>query len=93
MAVVYLTGAWWINGQTIGDRVMGVRVVSGREPRLRLARAFLRAVFCAFVPIGLMWCAVSPNRRSVQDLVLRTSVIYDWSPHTPAVVPPRAAAE
>ncbi len=52
VSVVYLTGAWWINGQTFGDRVMGVRVVTGRGARLRLVRAFARAVFCAFFPIG-----------------------------------------
>jgi ribose/xylose/arabinose/galactoside ABC-type transport system permease subunit len=31
-------------------------------------------------PIGLLWCGVSASRRSVQDVVLRTSVIYDWRP-------------
>jgi len=87
VSVVYLTGAWWINGQTIGDRVMGVRVVSRREPRIRVVRAFARAVFCAFFPVGLMWCAVSPRRLSVQDLVLRTLVVYDWRPRATSVSP------
>jgi uncharacterized RDD family membrane protein YckC len=87
VSVLYLTGAWWINGQTIGDRVMGVRVVSRGERRLRVVRAFARAVFCAFFPVGLMWCAVSPRRLSVQDLVLRTLVVYDWRPRATSVAP------
>jgi hypothetical protein len=28
--------------------------------------------------IGLGWAALSRQNRSVQDIVLRTSVIYDW---------------
>ena len=28
-------------------------------------------------PIGLLWCGVSSSRKSVQDVVLRTTVIYD----------------
>ena len=32
------------------------------------------------VPIGLLWVAVSRENRSVQDVVLRTSVVYDWQP-------------
>ena len=33
-----------------------------------------------FFPIGLFWCVVSPERRSVQDVVLWTRVVYDWMP-------------
>ncbi len=38
----------------------------------------LRAGFCVVFPIGLFWCAVSRENRSVQDVVLRSSVIHDW---------------
>ena len=31
-------------------------------------------------PLGLLWCAVDGSRRSVQDVVLRTTVVYDWQP-------------
>ena len=37
-------------------------------------------VLCAVFPIGLLWCAVDPKRRSLQDIVLRTSVVYNWLP-------------
>lgn len=78
LLIVYLTFAWWGAGRTYGDHVMGLRVVGGRGQRLGFIRSALRAVFCAFFPIGLLWCAWSPWRRSVQDAVLRTQVIYDW---------------
>jgi len=79
VAIVYLTASWWISGRTVGNHVMGVRVVAGGRS-LRPTRAFVRAVFCAVFPVGLFWCAVSPRGRSVQDLVLRTTVVYDWRP-------------
>ena len=28
--------------------------------------------------IGLVWCAISRENRSLQDIVLRTSVVHDW---------------
>jgi uncharacterized RDD family membrane protein YckC len=80
--VVYLTLAWWISGRTYGCLVMGLRVVSYRNDRLRLAGALMRALFCAFFPVGLLWVAVSSSNRSIQDQVLRTSVVYDWQPRT-----------
>jgi len=76
--VVYQTLAWWLSGRTYGDLVMGLRVVSFRGERMRLAGALVRSVFCAFFPIGILWVALSRENRSVQDMVLRTSVIYDW---------------
>ena len=78
--VVYLTTAWWVSGRSFGDHVMGIRVVTGRRSRSSLVMAFGRALMCAFFPIGLLWCVVDPKRRAVHDLVMRTSVIYDWLP-------------
>jgi uncharacterized RDD family membrane protein YckC len=81
--VAYLTLAWWISGRSYGCLVMGLRVVNYRGERLRLTGALLRALFCAFFPIGLLWVAVSLANRSIQDEVLRTSVVYDWQPQVP----------
>ena len=78
--VVYLTLAWWISGRTYGSLVMGLRVVNHRGEKLRLVGAFVRALACAALPIGLLWCAVNRHNRSLQDTLLRTSVIYDWQP-------------
>jgi len=46
---------------------------------MNLPTAFVRAVFCVALPIGLL-CGVLADRRSLQDLLLRTLVVYDWKP-------------
>jgi uncharacterized RDD family membrane protein YckC len=78
LAVLYLTGSWAMTGRSYGASLLGLRVLShrGRIPGWSLS--FVRAVFCVFFPIGLFWVALSPNRRSIQDVVLRTVVVYDW---------------
>jgi uncharacterized RDD family membrane protein YckC len=77
---LYFAFAWTTSGRTVGNRVMGLRVVGRGGRRLHLGVALVRAVFCVLVPFGLLWVGVSRENRSVQDLVLRTSVIYDWRP-------------
>ena len=78
LAVIYLTASWAMTGRTYGDSLLGLRVTDrrGRIPGWTLS--FLRAGFCAFFPIGLFWVILSPERRSIQDVVLRTVVVYDW---------------
>jgi uncharacterized RDD family membrane protein YckC len=78
--IIYMTAAWSITGRTYGDHVMGLRVVGRRGERVGPPTALVRAALCVGFPIGLLWCGVSASRRSVQDLVVRTSVIYDWRP-------------
>jgi uncharacterized RDD family membrane protein YckC len=75
---LYLAVSWHSGGRTFGCHVMGLRVVDrrGREPRI--VTALLRAVFNVVFPLGLAWVAVSRQNRSIQDVVLRTSVIYNW---------------
>jgi uncharacterized RDD family membrane protein YckC len=80
VTVLYLTVAWVFSGRTYGKHVMGLRVVNYRGQRLRWLGALARALACTLFPIGLLWCAVSPENRSLQDVLLRTSVIYDWQP-------------
>jgi uncharacterized RDD family membrane protein YckC len=88
-SVLYLTVAWWLAGRSYGDLVMGLRVLNPWGGPLRLSGAFVRAVFCVALPVGLLWVAVSRQNRSVQDVVLRTSVVYDWQAHGPAAAPPQ----
>ena len=76
--VLYWTVFWATSGRTIGNLIMGLRVVNFRGERPRWIGAFLRALFCTIFPVGLFWAIVSGANRSVQDVVLRTSVIYDW---------------
>ncbi len=78
--VAYFAAAWTTSGRTLGDQVMGLRVVGRTGHQLGFGTALVRAVFCVLVPFGLLWAGISRENRSVQDLVLRTSVIYDWRP-------------
>jgi uncharacterized RDD family membrane protein YckC len=84
VAAVYLTLAWSNTGRSWGGAVMGIRVVSRRGERLPFAKAAVRAVLYVIFPIGLLWSAFNHSNRSVQDILLRTSVIYDWTPRTDA---------
>jgi len=76
---LYFTAAWSTTGRTYGDHLLGLRIVDARGARIHFGRAFLRAVICVAFPVGLLWCLVSHQNRSIQDLVVRTSVIYDWN--------------
>jgi uncharacterized RDD family membrane protein YckC len=78
-SVVYLTLCWWLAGRTYGDRVMALRVVNFRRQKPLFPGALVRAIFCVAFPVGVLWCAVNRSNRSVQDVVLRTTVIYDWT--------------
>lgn len=90
--VPYLTVTWWMAGRSIGDHVWGIRVTTRQGEQLGLVRAFARAVMCAAFPVGLLWCAIDRDRRALHDLVLRTSVIYDWLAHPSARWGARPAA-
>jgi len=80
VAVIYLTVAWAMSGRTYGNLVMGLRVVGRGARPLGALRALARAVACTLLPIGLLWSAVNADKLSLQDLLLRTFVVYDWQP-------------
>ncbi len=75
----YWTVCWATTGRTIGNLVMGLRVINYKGERVRWVGAAVRAAFCTTFPFGLLWVIVSGANRSVQDVVMRTSVIYDWA--------------
>ena len=77
VAIGYLTVGWATAGRTVGGAVLGVRVVANSGARLGWMRSVCRAVLCVLVPLGLLWAAVSARRRSMQDLVVRSTVLYD----------------
>jgi uncharacterized RDD family membrane protein YckC len=75
---LYLAWGWGRTGKTIGKRVLGLTVVTTGGGRLPAWLAIVRAALYAVFPVGLLWSAVSARQRSVQDLLLRTAVVYDW---------------
>lgn len=87
VAALYLAVSWAATARTFGDELLGLRVLSRKGNRLRWGRAFLRAITYLLFPAGLLWVVLSRSRRSVQDLILGTVVIYDWSPRLPATSP------
>jgi RDD family len=81
VAVGYLTVAWAMTGRTYGARLLGLRVLSSRHTLLGWTRSVLRALTCVLLPVGLLWSGVSANRRSLQDVVFRSVVVYDTNPY------------
>ena len=79
------TWGWATTGRSLGDHIMGLRVVSHSGHALGWATAAVRAAFCLAFPFGLLWVLVSGANRSVQDVVLRTSVIHEWVIAMPSV--------
>jgi uncharacterized RDD family membrane protein YckC len=80
VAVMYLTGCWTVSGSTAGAVTMGLRVVGRRSQRVSLPFGFLRAIACVVFPIGLLWVVIDRQRRSLQDIVFRTRVVYSRPP-------------
>ena len=83
VAVLYLAVCWAVSGCTAGAVVMGLRVTDRRGERMPPVRALLRAVACVVFPVGLAWVAFDSQRRSLQDLVLRSRVVYVSRPPSP----------
>lgn len=79
--VVYLWKSW--NGQTPGKKLMGIKVVSGKNDlgKLTTGQAILRylgyflssIIFC----LGFIMVAFRKDKRGLHDLIANTYVIYD----------------
>jgi uncharacterized RDD family membrane protein YckC len=76
--VAYFAWSWATTGRTVGDRLLGLRVQRKDGRPLRGWRALVRALLCAGFPLLLLWVAIDGKRRSVQDVLVGTRVVYDW---------------
>jgi uncharacterized RDD family membrane protein YckC len=86
--LAYLAYGWGLNGRTVGKVMMGLRAVGRDGSDLSPWRGFWRAVlYLIFLP-GILWALVSKRNASLQDLVLRTAVVYDWGHHSGGHVRP-----
>jgi len=81
LLLLYLAVAWSATGRSFGKQLMGLRVERLDGGRLGLGRSFVRAALCVTFPIGLLWTFISRDAASVQDLLVRSRVVYDWTPH------------
>jgi uncharacterized RDD family membrane protein YckC len=92
IAVAYLALSWAATGRSVGKQIAGLRVVDRAGGRLSLWGAFCRALLYVLFPAGLLWVLASRRNASVQDLVVRTAVVYDWTYHPAEEArPPRPA--
>ena len=77
--VGYFVAFWSTTGQTPGDRVMRVRVVTSSGGPLKPRRALLRfgALLLAALPLGAGFLLIlfDDHRRGLQDRIARTLVV------------------
>jgi uncharacterized RDD family membrane protein YckC len=78
-AVILMTTAWSTTGRTLGKQMVGLRVVRQDRQPLSMLHAFLRAIlYTVFLP-GFVLALFSRRRLSVQDYLVGSEVVYDWS--------------
>ena len=75
----YFVACWSATGQTPGDRLLRIRVVTADGQRLRPGRAMLRfaALLLAALPLlaGFLPILVDSRRRGLHDFLARTVVV------------------
>lgn len=74
--------SWGLNGQTVGDFLMGVRVVRVDGHRLSFGRSILRMIGSYLsglaLFIGFVWPLFDRRRQGWHDKLAGTVVVYDW---------------
>jgi len=79
LLVLVFTIAWSGSGRTIGNNVVGLRVVRDNGGPVSWPRALARAlVVVALTILSMGWILVSRKNAGLHDLVCRTAVVYDW---------------
>jgi uncharacterized RDD family membrane protein YckC len=79
---VYLGLGWGSTGRTAGKQLMGLRVVRRDARALTGPAAFGRAFLCAIFFPGLLLALLHRRNQSLQDLICKTAVVYDWIPES-----------
>ena len=79
----YLGYGWSGPGRTVGKEFTGLRVVDTTGHLLTVRRALVRVALYLVFPAGLLWSMISRRSASVQDLVVRSAVVYDWARRRP----------
>lgn len=79
---IYLIFFWTLSGQTIGDAILGIRVVrlDGKPMTIpRGIRRFIGYLVC-FITLGIGFALmlIDNQRQGLHDLIAGTCVIYAW---------------
>jgi len=89
IGVIELSTAWSGSGRTVGDDVVGLRVITASGATLGSGRAFVRAVLVmGTLGLVLLTVLVSKRNNGVHDWLCGTTVIYEWRPQHRQTRPP-----
>ena len=77
---------YWVGlalvGKTVGKAIVGLRVVardgSALMPRWAALRVLATPISFALFGLGLIGAVISPERRTLHDMIARTVEVYDW---------------
>jgi uncharacterized RDD family membrane protein YckC len=82
LAPIYCVFFWMTTGQTIGQRVMGLRVLRLNGRRMGFWLSLIRWIgyqICIItLGIGFLWVLIDNRRMGWHDKLARTCVIYAW---------------
>ena len=96
MIWLYPTIFWMINGQTMGKRIMGLRVVRMDGSEMTFWRGLVRVfgywVSAVALFLGFIWVLFSNERRGWHDKLAGTCVVYSWDARGSAVMAARLAS-
>lgn len=80
VVATYFTLCWAAGGQTLGQRMMGIRVLRVNLKPVGLLRAYARflalSVCMGPLILGQLLVLFTPRRRALHDLMVRTVVVY-----------------
>jgi uncharacterized RDD family membrane protein YckC len=78
----YFALSWWAVGRTIGQALLGLRVVSRGRRRVGPIRAAIRTwvMFATLFVIGPLWLLFSKSRLAIHDLAANSQVVHDIAP-------------
>ena len=80
VSLAYDIGFWITSGQTVGHKILGVRVIRTDGAPLTMGNAILRylgELLSAFVLlIGFIWVAFDANKQGWHDKIAGTYVIH-----------------
>lgn len=79
LSVIYYTSAWVRSGQTLGERVIGVRVVGSHGLTLTWGEALVRyvgyLVSAVALSLGFLWVAFDWKRQGWHDKLAKTYLV------------------
>jgi uncharacterized RDD family membrane protein YckC len=83
----YFALAWTVVGRTVGQAVLGLRVVRRSQPALGIMRALARAwlMMLTVFLVGPLWLFFSRSRLALHDRLTGTQVVYARPGHRPLV--------